>query len=250
MLHLKDTQAQIWFLLPAYNEEAGIRDQIARIDRKAADYCWAHHVVVVDDGSSDNTSSVVSACAPERAHAVIRHDRNRGPGAAFDTGFRHIVERGRANDVVITMDADCTQDLSAVSDMIGMLEGGVDVVLGSVYVPGGRFEGIPFFRLLLTTGCNLLYRLIFHVHGVMEYTAFYRGHRLASLAEYYRRSGGTHALASGFVGMTEMLLRMRKLGFRFAEVPMVVRYHEKKGKSKMKVVRNIMSHLGNIWKNV
>ena len=81
-------------IIPAYREEQHIRD-IVRRTRQQLD-----HVVVIDDGSSDNTAW----CAREAGAEVIVHSQNRGKGEAIKTGLRHWLDRQFTH--VIILDAD------------------------------------------------------------------------------------------------------------------------------------------------
>ena len=81
-------------IIPAYREEQHIRD-IVRRTRQQLD-----HVVVIDDGSSDNTAG----CAREAGAEVIVHSQNRGKGEAIKTGLRHWLDRQFTH--VIILDAD------------------------------------------------------------------------------------------------------------------------------------------------
>src|SRR5262245_32221332 len=75
-------------LLPAYNEEAGIRRAVAEADAALAALTADYEVLVVDDGSRDGTAAAVAAMLSERPRVrLLRHDRNRGYGAALRTGF-------------------------------------------------------------------------------------------------------------------------------------------------------------------
>jgi glycosyltransferase involved in cell wall biosynthesis len=81
-------------LIPAYNSARQLPDLITGVRAHLQD------ILVVDDGSSDETSSVAQANGAE----VIRHDFNRGKGAALKSGFNHAIEKNY--DAVITLDSD------------------------------------------------------------------------------------------------------------------------------------------------
>src|SRR5579884_3808135 len=75
-------------VIPAYNEEAGIRQAVAEADAALACVAAEYEILVVDDGSADGTAAVVSDEARRRpAVRLLRHATNRGYGAALRTGF-------------------------------------------------------------------------------------------------------------------------------------------------------------------
>ena len=81
-------------LIPAYNEGAHIADVVRRVKRHA------EHVVVVDDGSGDDTVARAEAAGA----MVLKHGVNKGKGAAMETGFRYA--REQRFEAVIALDAD------------------------------------------------------------------------------------------------------------------------------------------------
>ena len=81
-------------LIPAFKEEK----HIAAVVREVLDYC--PDVIVIDDGSPDDTAQVAAAAGA----TVLEHVRNQGKGAALQTGFDHA--RARGYDLAITLDAD------------------------------------------------------------------------------------------------------------------------------------------------
>ena len=85
-------------LLPAYNESK----MIAHIIQEAT--LFVGHVVVIDDGSSDQTAEI----AAENGAIILRHDRNRGKGMALRTGFDYALRNGY--ELIVTMDSDGQHD--------------------------------------------------------------------------------------------------------------------------------------------
>jgi glycosyltransferase involved in cell wall biosynthesis len=116
---------QFSFVVPAYNEQA----TVAGVLRRAAELDLDSELVVVDDGSSDGTAAAVEEVAAELGDRVrlLRHERNRGKGAAVRTGIA--ASRG---EFVVIQDADLEYDPRDIPKLVGpLLEGVADVVYGS-----------------------------------------------------------------------------------------------------------------------
>ena len=111
-------------VMPVHNEEAHVEQAIKRVP------CYVDLIVVVDDGSTDETWRVLSRVADRRL-IRLRHIRNAGVGAATKTGYRHCLSSGA--DLIAVMDGDGQMD---GRDLAGLLERALN---GAEYVKGNRF---------------------------------------------------------------------------------------------------------------
>lgn len=120
----------LWIVLPAYNEAANIARVVAGVRAQTFPGVTAT-VVVVDDGSRDDTARL----ATEAGAVVLRHERNRGVGAGFRTGLE--AARAAGVDFLAHMDSDGqfhAEDLPRV--VAPVVAGDCDLALGSRFVPG------------------------------------------------------------------------------------------------------------------
>lgn len=118
-------------VIPAYNEAATIEKLLLRV----AAVPIAKEVIVVDDGSTDGTRSILGGLE-ERGliDRLLLHDRNRGKGAALRTGFARAT-----GDVVVVQDADLEYDPGAIPTLLGPIaDGRADAVYGSRFMGGPR----------------------------------------------------------------------------------------------------------------
>ena len=133
-------------------------------------------VVFVDDGSKDGTYQALKSAFTSYDHPAIsvkfeKHEMNRGLGAALRTGFEAV-----SGDVIITTDSDGTYQFSTIPAMLGHLTKDVAIVTASPYHPRGEVVGVPGYRIFLSRGSSLLYRLLlsWRIH---TYTALFRAYR-------------------------------------------------------------------------
>ena len=109
-------------LIPAFNEEATICEIVRRVQASPIE----KEIIIVDDGSTDRTPSLLASLQAKNI-VVVRHPRNLGKGAAVRTGLEHV--RG---DIVLIQDADLEYDPSDYPKLIApILRGEADVVYGS-----------------------------------------------------------------------------------------------------------------------
>ena len=124
-------------ILPAYNEELALGDDLDDVQRAMAATAYRYEILVVDDGSRDRTAEIARARPWVR---LLQHPYNRGNGAARTTGVR--AARGR---VVVFTDADRTYPNERIPEMLAMMDAGADMVIGARKVEAGtvRFLRTP-----------------------------------------------------------------------------------------------------------
>jgi dolichol-phosphate mannosyltransferase len=232
-------------VLPAYNEADALPPLLRRLgDVSVGHFGSSLAVIVVDDGSTDGTAEAARGAAPPTLDVrVIPHEGNRGLNEALRTGLLAALERVGENDIVVTMDADDTHAPGLISRMTMLIEEGNDVVVASRYAPGGRVLGVPLSRRVLSRGASLLFRAVYPVRGVRDYTCGYRAYRAGLLKEAFARWGPEFLGEPGFSCMVDILLKLSRLQAVVAEAPLILRYDRKPGKSKMNVRRTMVQTL-------
>ena len=235
----------IFVVLPAFNEAQVIGPTLSAL----ADALRGRpfRAVLVDDGSTDRTVAEAESAAAERGDAlpltVLRHERNRGLGAGLRTGFDWCLERTGDEDTIVTLDADNTHPPALIPALVGKLGEGYDVAIASRYRPGAEVHGVPGYRRALSDIGRFVFQAIYPIPGVRDYTCCFRAYRPGVLRRARVLYGRTWCTARGFEAVMDLLLRLAPLGVRVGEIGFVLRYGERVGQSKMKVLRTIRSTL-------
>jgi len=203
--------AGLTLILPAFNEEAVIGDAIREAAGALPRLAIRYEILVVDDGSSDDTFAVAMGEATRHRHVrVLRHETNRGYGAALRTGFE-----AASLPLVAFTDADCQFDLMDLARMTHLTD---DYPI----VAGYRLNRQdPRLRLLYSWGYNRLIRLLLGTQV-----------RDCDCAlKIFRCDAVRHILpeATGFFVNAEMLARASRRGLAVAEVG--VRHRPRRGGS-------------------
>lgn len=194
------------------------------------------HFVFVDDGSTDGTWELLNRLFGAREDCrLVKHEINRGVAASILTGIRHA-----SHEIVCSMDCDCTYDPHELASMIPLLTPEVDLVTASPYHPqGGRVMNVPQWRLVLSKGASWLYSKVLR-HKLHTYTSCFRVYRRSAVADLELKE-------MGFLGVSETLALLDLRGHNIREFPTTL-YVRILGQSKMKVARNIVGHLKNLWR--
>jgi len=147
-------QVELSFVIPAYNEEDFIEDTLGTIDAVIAGKNLPYEIVVVDDGSIDNTLARARRYAGRNHHVrVLSYDKNVGKGYAVKNGFMETT-----GNVVIFADGDMDIDLGIISEYLAALKNG-DIVIASKRHTDSRVNA-PLSRRVLSKVFNRLVRLI------------------------------------------------------------------------------------------
>jgi glycosyltransferase involved in cell wall biosynthesis len=119
------TARGITIVVPAFDEQDGIEGVVSRLSGLALRV--PVEILVVDDGSTDGTVAVLERIGPRYPKLrVIRHDRNRGYGAALKTGFANA-----RHEVVVITDADGTYPENRIAELLARIDAGAEMAVGA-----------------------------------------------------------------------------------------------------------------------
>ncbi len=234
--------------LPAYNEEQNIETLLRDICATFAETLPTRRfrIVVVDDGSSDSTADRVRDFQQELDRVeggrieLVEHDVNRGLAEAIRTGLTACASVAQDRDIILTMDADNSHLPGLVPSMVRKIEEGHDVVIASRYQSGARVIGLSMSRRVLSRGASYLFRVLFPIPNVRDYTCGFRAYRALMLKKVIE-SNPSFFSEQGFTCMVDILLKLReeRPPVLMTEVPLLLRYDKKLGSSKMNVGQTV-----------
>ena len=243
----------LYIVLPAYNEEKNIGiilNNIYHLSKKG-NVNLRIVVVIVNDGSTDNTekniNKFVSSFSKSKKKLTIKkinHKKNKGLGAAIKSGFEYVVKISKNDDILISLDCDNTHPINLIYPMVKKIKSGRDVVIASRFKKNSKTIGVPLERKILSYAAAIIFKLLFPINNIKDYTCGYRAYRIHFLKQAMQKNKPFFS-ESGFSAMVDILLQLKKFNkdINAEELPMILRYDLKSGKSKMVVKKNIIQTL-------
>jgi glycosyltransferase involved in cell wall biosynthesis len=244
------TEPRLSLILPAYNEAPNLRRGILQ---QVADYLagqpYPHEVLVVDDGSADETASLVEAFAREHPSFTLLCEPHRGKAMAVRAAV--LAARGR---YVLFADLDLSTPLTYSEPFLQLLDGGWDVVIGSREAKGGARLGAPVQRRIMGKAFSLLVRLLL-LPGIHDSQCGFKAFRREVACDLFRSLRVFRAEAGEVSGPrvtafdVELLLLARKKGYTIREVPVLWRHVETRRVNPLLDSSRMLREVLTIWWN-
>jgi glycosyltransferase involved in cell wall biosynthesis len=195
----------VFVIIPAYNEEKNIRKAIADVKK------YADNIIVIDDGSTDNTYQVAKEAGKDII--ILRHGINLGKGAALKTGCEAALKLGAK--IIVLIDGDNQHNPADIPKLIKKLrDEKLDIVFGSrdfsKKIPPIRYLGNQY--LLLATYLVSGIKLKDTLSGFRCFTAY-----------AYRK---IFWQSRDYAVETEIIVKVGKQKLKYAEVPIETIYHD------------------------
>ena len=192
----------VWVVIAAYNEAKVIARVVGEVARRG------YHVVVVDDGSSDETAERAAA-----ANVVVRHPINLGQGAALQTGIDYALQQ--AAEFVVTFDADGQHRAADIERLVAALrEARADFALGSRFL--GSTMALPATRRLVLRAATVFTQLTTGLRLTDTHNGLRAMTRRGASRIRLRQNRMAHA--------SEILAQIAASGLPYVEVPVRIEY--------------------------
>ncbi|OGY54044.1 MAG: hypothetical protein A3H67_03780 [Candidatus Buchananbacteria bacterium RIFCSPLOWO2_02_FULL_46_11b] len=196
---------KICAVVPAYNEARTIRQVVEALKDKVAE------VIVIDDGSADQTAELAKAAGAK----VVRHSINRGQGAALQTGIDFALSRGA--EIIVTFDADgqfVAEEINRLA--LPILRGEAQAVLGSRFLKKDNLT--PWAKKIILKIATFITRLYTGLNVSDTHNGFRAFDRTAAETIKIRQAGMAHG--------SEILEQIKKHKLKFVEAPVTVKYSD------------------------
>jgi dolichyl-phosphate beta-glucosyltransferase len=226
-------------IIPAYNEAARLPGTLAAVQRFVEGDGLAAEIIVVDDGSADDTVSVAT-----QAGATVVRESHRGKAAALRAGVR-----AAAGEYVLLMDADLATPMEEWRKCAQRLAAGADVVIGSRELPESIRIGEPWYRHVMGRVFNRLVWLLV-MRGIDDTQCGFKAMRRAVALDLFAQSrlypddAAVLLVPAVTAYDVELLYLARRRGYRVDEVPVTWRFD---GGSTVHPVRDTIRNFRDLW---
>jgi len=203
---------KISVVIPAYNEGSIIRGSIRVLEDDLKQLNLGYEILVVDDGSTDDTCEKINMAAKESGGRVrlIHYGENRGKGFAFREGYRASME-----DYVLLRDADLVVPKGLIIKYLEKI-GGADVVIASKRHPESEVD-YGYYRRFISKVFNLIVNALFNLN-LSDSQCGFKLFKREALDEVMPR-----LLLKRYAFDVELLVNLKNRGFKIVEAPIVLK---------------------------
>lgn len=234
-----EVNAKIGVILPTYCEAQNIQKLITEVEALHLQTS----ILVIDDSSPDGTAEAVRRLQTNFSSILLLvRPQKSGLGSAITDGFKTFLSLKNVPDFVVTMDADYSHNPTDLCKLLSNTGGGWDLVIGSRYCKGGKTDGWPFARKVISRSANALARGLLRLEP-HDCTSGFRCYSTGLLKKTI-----SYLHSQTYDIQIETVKQAHLQGFKIKEVPILF-VNRKRGKSKLTFVE-IENYLSYIFKTV
>lgn len=211
-------------VIPAFNEAGRIENTLVELQRALPGFVQDWEIRVVDDGSSDETASIVEQAARRDPRIVLQSEPHRGKGATVRAGLLKT-----AADLRFMCDADLSMPVAEIPRFLAVVPSQCDVAIGTREGVGARRVGEPRYRHLLGRAFNGAVRAMV-LPGIQDSQCGFKMFTSEAVERIFTRT-----TLAGWAFDVEVLFITRRLGLRLKEVPLEWHFREQ---SRVSAVRD------------
>jgi len=230
-------------IIPTFNERENINSLVEQVEAEFKKLPYTLKILVIDDYSPDGTAEVVSKLSKKYKNITLLSKKKEGLGAAYVFGMNYALAK-MSPDLLVQIDADWQHDPSLLPKFINKIEAGADFVIGSRYIPGGSIpKNWGLHRKIYSVIGNLVVRFGFGALAPHDWTS---GYRMMQKEVYETVKNGLDKY-SGYTFQVAFLHRVRTMGFKIAEVPLVFvdRIHGRSKIAPYDYIKNVILYVVN-----
>lgn len=234
----------IYICIPAHNEERTAGVLLWKIRQVMSEFKRDYQVLVLDDASTDRTGEVITPYAQVLPLEVLRNEQRQGHGASLERLLKEAVSRSPypRRDVVVTLQADFTEEPLAIPAMVKRVEGGADLVVAA-QPPNGK--SLPRAVRWVRKGMPWLERKFELPEGISDPLSGLRAYRVGLLKKALKERDANRLLSrDGWAGSLELLLAVAPHSRRIEETQVEGRYDRRARPSRQSLFRAARDYVG------
>lgn len=199
-------------IIPTINELEGLQ----RIIPKLIKISEIKKIVIIDDGSSDGTRSLLAKFKKKFSGRIetIYRNKSKGLGDAYRAAFKYILKKNYKASHILQMDGDGAHDPRYIEKIISEVRKGNDLVIGSRYMKGAKIANFPLYRRLTSWLGNSLCRIMLGNH-IYDWTTGFKMWEVGLLRKIIK----SKTVSMGFAFQVETSYIAKKNNAKISEVP-------------------------------
>jgi len=236
----------IKIIICAYNEEQNLQKLLTDLTQQLELLQREFEIIFCLDGTSDNSKTIIAIFSQKYKITILPESNKRGLGIAYKKIFKYLLENSLEGDLIISLDADNTHNPKQISSMIEYFEENkLELLIASRFFEKSYISSFPIYRQLISKSTSLILKNLFNIKNInqqdiLDYTSGYRIYSYKIIKKLYEKYQDNFICEPEFTYTCEILIKISKLTNQIGEIAIHYDYHKKIGKSKMRIIQNLI----------